>query len=127
MASFWTKGCAALALIGLSVPVLAAGPANSVRSSASKAIPATNRAAHSHFELTAGTAAAAPVVRSRTPARAQRARTAQFGNGDTAAIEGPSWSYQTSRRGPVFEMGALGGGAMQDAPFLAHVALAWQF
>ena len=128
MESIWTKGCAACALAALAVPAMAAGPAWSVRGTASKTAPAVNPVAQGRFDLSSGTAAAAPVTRSQTPPRAQRDRAAQFGDGETAYIEGPSWTYQTSRRGPVFEMGALGGGGVTvDAPFLAHVAMAWQF
>ena len=124
MVSILTKGWAAFALAANSTTAIAADPASPVRSVASTA---TKHLAHSRLDLTDGTIAVAPVVKSRTPAPARRPRSGQFGNGKTATIEGPSWSYQTSRRGPTFEMGALGGGAMENAPFLAHVAMAWQF
>jgi hypothetical protein len=51
---------------------------------------------------------------------------ARYGDGEMEYIEGPSVSYQRSRKGPVFEAGALGGG-MESAPFLAHVGVNWQF
>jgi hypothetical protein len=38
----------------------------------------------------------------------------------------PALYIQPSMRGPRFELAALGGG-MESAPFLAHVALNWQF
>ena len=41
-------------------------------------------------------------------------------------VEGPSWDYRTSLRGPMFEVAALGGG-MENAPYLAHVAMNWRF
>ena len=41
-------------------------------------------------------------------------------------ITGPVASYHAARGGPVFEVGALGGG-MDSAPFLAHIALDWIF
>jgi len=50
----------------------------------------------------------------------------RFGDGEVQYIEGPSWDYHTSRRGPMFEVGALGGG-MENAPYLAHVAMDWRF
>ena len=51
---------------------------------------------------------------------------ARFGDGEVQYIEGPAWDYRTSRRGPLFELGALGGG-MENAPYLAHVAMNWRF
>ena len=50
----------------------------------------------------------------------------QFADGVVHYIEGPSWDYHTSRRGPMFEVAALGGG-MENAPYLAHVAMNWRF
>ena len=122
MAEIWTKGCAALVLISLSAPAAAAGPAKSARIAASKQTPI----AHSRFDLGARTAQRRlETPRQENPSRPLR--NAQFVEGEPAYIEGPSWSYQTSKRGPTFEMGALGGGATQDAPFLAHVAMGWKF
>ena len=54
------------------------------------------------------------------------AEVARFGDGEIQYIEGPAWDYQTSRRGPKFEVAALGGG-MENAPYLAHVAMNWRF
>lgn len=42
-------------------------------------------------------------------------------------IDGPAVTYRTSRRGPVFEAAALGGGAMANVPFLAHLGMDWRF
>ena len=59
--------------------------------------------------------------------RANRlAEGARFGDGEIQYFEGPSWDYRTSRRGPMFEVAALGGG-IEDAPYLAHVAMNWRF
>jgi hypothetical protein len=63
----------------------------------------------------------APVSRGTREAEGTR-----FGDGEVQYIEGPSWDYRTSRRGPMFEVGALGGG-MENAPYLAHVAMDWRF
>ena len=41
-------------------------------------------------------------------------------------IEGPVWSVQRRARGPMLEVGALGGGQAW-APSLAHVAVGWHF
>jgi hypothetical protein len=41
-------------------------------------------------------------------------------------IEGPVVQVKTGQRGPMFEMGALGGGDAR-APFLAHVGMGWVF
>lgn len=49
-----------------------------------------------------------------------------FADEEVRYIEGPSWDYRTSRRGPMFEVAALGGG-LEDAPYLAHVAMNWRF
>ena len=57
---------------------------------------------------------------------AREADGTRFGDGMVQYIEGPSWDYRTSRRGPMFEFGALGGG-MENAPYLAHVAMNWRF
>ncbi len=57
---------------------------------------------------------------------AREADGTRFGDGMVQYIEGPSWDYRTSRRGPMFEVGALGGG-MENAPYLAHVAMNWHF
>lgn len=57
---------------------------------------------------------------------AREADGARFGDGEVQYFEGPSWDYRTSRRGPMFEVGALGGG-MENAPYLAHVAMNWRF
>jgi len=57
---------------------------------------------------------------------AREADGTRFGDGAVQYIEGPSWDYRTSRRGPMFEVGALGGG-MESAPYLAHVAMDWRF
>jgi len=57
---------------------------------------------------------------------AREADGARFGDGEVQYIEGPSWDYRMSRRGPMFEVGALGGG-MESAPYLAHVAMDWRF
>ena len=46
--------------------------------------------------------------------------------GQAATISGPALTYQTSRRGPVLEIAALGAG-MDKAPFLAHLGLGWKF
>ena len=63
----------------------------------------------------------APESRSR-----RQADGARFGDGEMQYIEGPAWEYHTSRRGPMFEVAALGGG-MESAPYLAHVAMNWRF
>jgi hypothetical protein len=60
------------------------------------------------------------------PDRRMALQAARYGDGEIEYIEGPSVSYQRSSNGPVFEAGALGGG-MESAPFLAHVAMNWQF
>jgi hypothetical protein len=121
MASIWAKGYVALTLAALSVPVVAAAPGKS----AIRPAPASNPLAHSRFKLPAKAATAS---QQRQIDRSSGAvRPAQFRSGATATIEGPSWRYRTSRRGPTFEMGALGGGTMENAPFLAHVAMAWKF
>ncbi len=41
-------------------------------------------------------------------------------------IEGPVVQVKAGRGGPMFEMGALGGGDAR-APFLAHVGMGWIF
>ncbi len=46
--------------------------------------------------------------------------------GQAATFSGPALTYQTSRRGPVLEIAALGAG-MDKAPFLAHLGLGWKF
>jgi hypothetical protein len=51
---------------------------------------------------------------------------ARYGDGEIQYIGGPVWDYRTSRRGPLIEVAALGGG-MESAPYLAHVAVNWQF
>ncbi len=131
MISIWAKSYTALVLVALSAPSLAAGPAADVRTIAGRQAPVTNPIERTGFALAAGPAASAPLAHgvdgSAAQARAEAVRSAQFGDGEIVYIEGPSWSYRTSRRGPVIEMGALGGGAMEDSPFLAHVALAWKF
>lgn len=48
-------------------------------------------------------------------------------NGGLPSIEGPAWNYQTGKRGPKFEVAALGGGGIENAPFLAHVGMHWRF
>ena len=59
--------------------------------------------------------------------RQSRAATgARFGDGEIQYVEGPAWNYRTSWRGPLFEVAALGGG-IETAPYLAHVAMNWQF
>ena len=63
----------------------------------------------------------APESRSR-----READGARFGDGEMQYIEGPAWDYRTSRRGPMFEVAALGGG-MENAPYFAHVAMNWRF
>ncbi len=45
---------------------------------------------------------------------------------DRPEVLGPEWSYQPDLRGPRLEFGAFGGGN-ENAPFLAHVAIDWQF
>ena len=50
----------------------------------------------------------------------------RFADGVVHYVEGPSWDYHVSRRGPMFEVAALGGG-MENAPYLAHVAMNWRF
>ena len=131
MTTIWAKGCTAIILAVLSASVMAAGPVNAASSVASKQAPVSNPMEPTRFELPAGSAVARqPVLapaRSRPPLRRSPANAAQFADSNVEYIEGPSWSYQTSRRGPVLEMGALGGGAMEDAPFLAHVAVDWRF
>jgi hypothetical protein len=47
--------------------------------------------------------------------------------GRAAKISGPALTYRTSRRGPMLEVAALGGGALDDVPFLAHLGLGWKF
>jgi hypothetical protein len=47
--------------------------------------------------------------------------------GGLPSIEGPAWNYQTGKRGPKFEIAALGGGGIENAPFLAHVGMHWRF
>ena len=56
----------------------------------------------------------------------REAEGARFGDGEMQYFEGPAWDYRTSRRGPLFEVAALGGG-MENAPYLAHVAMNWRF
>ena len=56
----------------------------------------------------------------------RHAEGARFGDGGVQYIEGPSWDYRMSRRGPMFEVAALGGGTV-DTPYLAHVAMNWRF
>jgi hypothetical protein len=56
----------------------------------------------------------------------REAEGARFGDGTIQYFEGPAWDYQTSTRGPTFEVAALGGG-MEDAPYFAHVAMNWRF
>jgi hypothetical protein len=46
--------------------------------------------------------------------------------GRTAVIPGPDLSYRAGERGPLVEIGALGGG-MDKAPGLAHVGVDWIF
>lgn len=48
-------------------------------------------------------------------------------SGGLPSIEGPAWNYQTGKRGPKFEIAALGGGGIENAPFLAHVGMHWRF
>ncbi|MEO6717141.1 MAG: hypothetical protein ABIM50_07820 [Novosphingobium sp.] len=76
----------------------------------------------------------APVVTSELRQRPSAGQTrgapdalvARFAPDGVQYIEGPSWDYQLSRHGPMFEVGALGGG-MENAPYLAHVAMDWRF
>ncbi len=44
----------------------------------------------------------------------------------TTVIPGPDLSYRAGQRGPLVEIGALGGG-MDSAPGLAHVGVDWIF
>ncbi len=115
------------ALFAAAVPALAAKPARADRM-AEPAPPLL--LAQSSFALSDGGVppAASMQASSRAIARDHAIRSpgkqgAQFSN----VIVGPSWSYQTSQTGPLFEMGALGGGVVEDRPRLAHVAFAWQF
>lgn len=50
----------------------------------------------------------------------------RFGNGEMQYIEGPSWAYRTSKRGPMVEFATLGGG-VENAPYLAHLGMYWHF
>ncbi len=126
MATIRTSNCAAFALfVAISAPALAGKHVAATPA----ATPAT-RLAETRFDLTTGAIpqAAAMQASSRALARegarqASGKKGAEFSN----ITVGPSWSYQTSRSGPLFEMGALGGGVVEDRPRLAHVAVAWQF
>ena len=60
------------------------------------------------------------------PRSSRDAQAARFADGVVQYIEGPAWDYRMSRHGPLFEVGALGGG-MENAPYLAHVAMNWRF
>jgi hypothetical protein len=128
MRAIWMKSCAAAALVVLSNSAMAADHTRTGASRHIKRAAAANGIAQSHFVLVATrTDTAEPKKRGEQPATANREQAVQFGDGLVEYVEGPSWSYQHAHRGPVIEMGALGGGAMEDAPFLAHVALAWRF
>ena len=117
-----------LAVLVAGVPsALAAKPARQANEAAP---PPLLVLAETSFALTDGAVppAASLQASSRALARDQAnqlpgQRGAQFSN----ITVGPSWTYQTSRSGPLFEMGALGGGVVEDRPRLAHVAFAWQF
>ena len=126
MAANRTRTCAAFALVAaMATSGLAAKPAEPAPGLPVIAL------ADTRFQLADGAvpAAAAVPATSRAVAR-ERAGQQAFSNGGaqfSSVIAGPSWSYQTSRTGPLIEMGALGGGVVADRPRLAHVAFAWQF
>ena len=63
-----------------------------------------------------------------SPSRSTLAATGKrLAEGQAATPSGPAYTYRTSRRGPVLEIAALGGGEMDNAPFLAHLGLGWKF
>jgi hypothetical protein len=127
MRAILTRSCAAAALVALSAPATAADRIKTVTSRHSKQSAPDAVIADSRFVLAAQPPYAKLMPQMLRPASASFVQVAQFGDGLVEYVEGPSWSYQHSHRGPVIEMGALGGGSMEDAPFLAHVALAWRF
>jgi hypothetical protein len=130
--------CLALVLLAPSVSlparsVKASTPAKSSSDKKPTAKPAVNHAVASRFDLAQHSVAETVVAQNtvRAPkdpisSRSMAALDARYGVGQIGNIEGPSVSYQRSSRSPVFEAGALGGG-MESAPFLAHVAMNWQF
>lgn len=128
MDSNWAKACLALALAVAPAVAQAAG------TNAGRGATGADAFDRSRFDLAASTAPggmATPAwrVREKSPfsLRGLTATGVQFGTGLPETVSGPSWSYRSSRRGPVVELGALGGGTIEDVPFLAHLALAWQF
>ncbi len=126
MATTRTRNWAAFALL-----VAICGPALAGRhtGAAPVAAPAAPLAA-TRFDLATGAIPQAAAVQASSRALA-REGAGQPSDKDGAEFRnitvGPSWSYQTSRSGPLFEMGALGGDVVEDRPRLAHVAVAWQF
>ncbi len=68
-----------------------------------------------------------PQARAHLPHRRMARDGAKFAAALAVNIEGPAFSYRPTRRGPVVELGALGGGSMENTPFLAHLGVDWQF
>ena len=119
MATIRTRNWAAFSLL-----VAICGPALAGRHTGAAPLAATR------FDLATGAIPQAAAVQASSRALA-REGAGQPSDKDGAEFRnitvGPSWSYQTSRSGPLFEMGALGGDVVEDRPRLAHVAVAWQF
>ena len=126
MATIRTRNCAAFALfVAISGPALAGKPA-----AVAPALAPRTPLAATRFDLTTGAIPQAAAVQASSRAFAREGTGQPLGKKGTEFSNitvGPSWSYQTSRSGPLFEMGALGGGVVEDRPRLAHVAVAWQF
>ncbi len=134
----YSQYCLAVALLAAPIAVSArsvqiALPADGGSSSVAAKPAVFTSTASSRFDLGQRTVAAPILARDTVQTRkapisdrSMAAQGARYGDGEIEYIEGPSVSYQRSRRGPVFEAGALGGG-MESAPFLAHVGVNWQF
>ncbi len=125
----------AAALLAMPAPTVAAEPATQARGGAAKGETAqTAPLGEARYDLASSKPQTVRDRSTRSPhagkvaARHSLSATrVSYAAAPAAAIEGPSLNYRPARRGPVLELGALGGGGMADAPFLAHLGVDWRF
>ncbi len=131
MTSTLLKGGLVLALLGTPAAALAgdevdSGGANAASGAVRASGPVRHGLAARGRNIAPGRSASghgnfAPPSRGTLAATGERLAT-----GQATTFSGPALTYQTSRRGPVLEIAALGAG-MDKAPFLAHLGLGWKF
>ncbi len=131
MTSKLVKGGLVLALLGTPVAALAGDEVDSRGASGARATVGVSGPVHHGLAASGRNIAPGRIASGHgnfaPPSRGTLAATGErLAAGQAATFSGPALTYQTSRRGPVLEIAALGAG-MDKAPFLAHLGLGWKF